>query len=171
MNAQEAKAAGAAMAALWDSEFPATSQVLAAVKDDNRSYKPDARSRSAWELAVHLATADVWFADSIANGKFEWDPEGEKRAASQFKTVGDLVDFYQQTFPGKLQQLRALSADKMAESLDFFGNFQMTRAQLIGFANNHSVHHRGQLAAYLRAMGSKVPNIYGPSADAKADAN
>ena len=25
----------------------------------------------------------------------------------------------------------------------------------------------GQLAAYLRAMGSKVPNIYGPSADAE----
>jgi hypothetical protein len=29
--------------------------------------------------------------------------------------------------------------------------------------------HRGQLAAYLRAMGSKVPNIYGPSADEKGD--
>ena len=26
---------------------------------------------------------------------------------------------------------------------------------------------RGQLAAYLRALGSKVPNIYGPSADAE----
>ena len=25
----------------------------------------------------------------------------------------------------------------------------------------------GQLAAYLRATGSKVPNIYGPSADAE----
>ena len=32
-------------------------------------------------------------------------------------------------------------------------------------ANNHSTHHRGQLAAYLRAMGSKVPPIYGDSAD------
>jgi uncharacterized damage-inducible protein DinB len=29
------------------------------------------------------------------------------------------------------------------------------------------MHHRGQLAAYLRAMGSRVPNIYGPSADDK----
>jgi uncharacterized damage-inducible protein DinB len=46
---------------------------------------------------------------------------------------------------------------------------KMPRAQFIGFANNHSMHHRGQLAAYLRAMGSKVPNIYGPSADAKGD--
>jgi uncharacterized damage-inducible protein DinB len=29
----------------------------------------------------------------------------------------------------------------------------------------HSVHHRGQLSAYLRPMGAKVPSIYGPSAD------
>ena len=40
-------------------------------------------------------------------------------------------------------------------------------SRFLGFANNHSIHHRGQLAAYLRAMGSKVPNIYGPSADAE----
>jgi len=28
-----------------------------------------------------------------------------------------------------------------------------------------SIHHRGQLSAYLRPMGGKVPAIYGPSAD------
>jgi len=28
-----------------------------------------------------------------------------------------------------------------------------------------AVHHRGQLSAYLRPMGAKVPSIYGPSAD------
>ena len=27
------------------------------------------------------------------------------------------------------------------------------------------IHHRGQLSTYLRPMGSKVPGIYGPSAD------
>jgi uncharacterized damage-inducible protein DinB len=31
--------------------------------------------------------------------------------------------------------------------------------------NNHTVYHRGQLAAYLRAAGSKVPANYGMSAD------
>jgi uncharacterized damage-inducible protein DinB len=31
--------------------------------------------------------------------------------------------------------------------------------------NNHSIHHRGQLATYLRPMGAKVPRIYGGSAD------
>ena len=30
---------------------------------------------------------------------------------------------------------------------------------------NHLIHHRGQLSVYLRQTGSKVPGIYGPSAD------
>ena len=34
--------------------------------------------------------------------------------------------------------------------------------------NNHQIHHRRQLAAYLRAAGSKVPVIYGMSADENA---
>jgi uncharacterized damage-inducible protein DinB len=49
--------------------------------------------------------------------------------------------------------------------VDFFGMMKMPNATYLGFANNHSIHHRGQLAAYLRAMGSKVPAIYGASAD------
>jgi uncharacterized damage-inducible protein DinB len=167
MNAEQAKAAADAMTALWEGEFPATSQVLAAVKDDKRDYKPDPKSRSAWELATHLATADIWFIDSIRQGKFDWNPEAAKQAEAQFKTVSDIVEYYKKTFPEKLATLRALPADSQAEVLDFFGVMQMPRARWIGFANNHSIHHRGQLAAYLRAMGSKVPNIYGPSADAE----
>jgi len=34
-----------------------------------------------------------------------------------------------------------------------------------------AVHHRGQLSAYLRPMGSKVPSIYGPSADEQGPAH
>jgi uncharacterized damage-inducible protein DinB len=167
MTPEQAKAAADAMATLWEGEFPATCQVLAAVKDDNRNYKPDAKSRSAWELATHLATADIWFIDSIVKGAFEWNPDAAKQAEAQFKNVNDVVEFYKKTFPEKLKQLRAVPADKLTPALDFFGVMSMPKVQFIGFANNHSVHHRGQLAAYLRAMGSKVPNIYGPSADAE----
>lgn len=167
MNAEHMKAAAEMMAQLWEREFPATFQVLAAVKDDNRGYKPDPKSRTAWELALHLATADIWFAESIAKGAFEWNPEKAKEFESQFKNVNQIVEYYKRSFPEALACLRVLPAEKHAEMLDFFGMMKMPRAQWIGFANNHSVHHRGQLAAYLRAMGSKVPNIYGPSADAE----
>jgi len=168
MTPEQAKAAADLIATVWEGEFPATCQVLAAVTDDSRNYKPDPKSRTAWELATHLATADVWFIDSIVQGAFQWNPDAAKQAESQFKTVNEIVGFYKKTFPDKLNELRAVPAQKLAEPLDFFGMFQWPRAQFVGFANNHSVHHRGQLAAYLRAMGSKVPNIYGPSADAEA---
>ena len=167
MNAEQAKAAADMIAAWWEGETRATCEVIAAVKDDNRNYKPDPKSRSAWDLAVHIATADVWLVDSIVKGAFVYDAAAAKEAESQFKNVSDVVEFYKKAFPEKLKALRALPADTMTDTLDFFGVMKMSRAQFVLFANNHSAHHRGQLAAYLRALGSKVPNIYGPSADAE----
>jgi uncharacterized damage-inducible protein DinB len=167
MNAEQAKAAADMIAAMWEGESRATCEVLAAVNEDKRNYKPDPKSRTAWELATHIATADIWFIDSIVKGAFDYDPEAAKRAESQFRTVNEVVDFYKKTFPEKLKALRALPADKMAQVIDFGGMMKMSRAQFVAMANNHSIHHRGQLAAYLRSMGSKVPNIYGPSADAE----
>ena len=169
MTPEQAKAAADMLATVWEGEFPATGQVLAAVSNDKRDYKPDPKSRTAWELARHLASADIWFIDSIVKGAFEWDPDAAKRSEEQFKTVDDVVAFYKKAFPEKLKQLRALPGDKLTPALSFFGAMTMPTVQYIGFANNHSIHHRGQLAAYLRAMGSKVPNIYGPSADAETE--
>jgi uncharacterized damage-inducible protein DinB len=165
MNADNAKFLVEHYARLMESEFPATVKVLAAVKDDNRDYKPDTKSRSAWELATHLATSDIWFLDSIIKGRFEWDPEGAKRAEGQFKAVNDVVEFYQKAYPAKLQELRAMSPDAMTRTVDFFGFHQAPAVVFLGLANNHGIHHRGQLASYLRAHGSKVPAIYGGSAD------
>ena len=140
---------------LWEGEFPVTCKVLAAVPDDKRTYRPDERSRSAWELATHIATSDIWFADSIATGKFVFDPERAKQAAAQFSTVQDVVDFYKKEFPAAIGRLRALTPEQKAATVDFFGMMQRPGVTYLGLANNHSVHHRGQLAAYLRAMGSR----------------
>ena len=152
---------------LMRQEFPATRKVLGAVKDDTRDYRPDPKSRTAWELATHLATADVWFLDSIINGAFTWDPEAAKAAEAQFKTAADVAAFYGKVVPEKMAQVKAMPPEHLTRTVDFFGMMQMPAVSFLGFANNHSVHHRGQLAAYLRAMGSKVPDIYGPSADAE----
>ena len=165
MNADNAKFLVEHYARLMEQELPATLKVLAAVKDDNRDYKPDAKSRTAWELATHLATGDIWFLDSIINGAFNFDPEAAKQAEAQFKSVNDVVEFYKKTFPAKLQALRQMSPEAMTRPVDFFGLFTAPAVAHLGFANNHGIHHRGQLASYLRAHGSKVPAIYGGSAD------
>lgn len=166
MTGEQATFLAEQMVNLMYGECAATNKVLAAVNDANRDYRPDPKSRTAWELATHLATADVWFLDSIINGAFTWDPEASKAAEGQFKTAADVAAFYGKVVPEKMQQVKAMPPEHLTRVMDFFGMMQMPAVSFIGFANNHSVHHRGQLAAYLRAMGSKVPDIYGPSADA-----
>ena len=165
MNADQATFLTEFFANMLENEGKTTAKVLAAVPDSGRDYKPDEKSRTAWDLATHLALGDIWFLDSIINGKFEFDPEMEKQAAAKFTTIKEVVDHYNREFPARVNQLRALPVDKLTQVVDFFGMMQMPNATYLGFANNHSIHHRGQLAAYLRAMGSKVPSIYGGSAD------
>jgi uncharacterized damage-inducible protein DinB len=96
-----------------------------------------------------------------------FDPEAAKQAEAQFRDAGEVVAFYEAKIPAMIRRLHELTDEQLAEPLDFFGMMTMSRAAWIGFANNHSVHHRGQLSAHLRASGSKVPDIYGPSADAE----
>lgn len=165
MDSLQAKFLMEQLTALWESEYEATCKVLAAVPDTHHAYKPDDKSRSAWELTVHLATADVWFLESVVNGAFPWDGDSEKKRLAMFSTVSEVVAYYQKEFPAKLAAVRAMTADELATPCDFFGLMKMPVVSYIGFGNNHSVHHRGQLAAGLRAMGAKVPAIYGTSAD------
>jgi uncharacterized damage-inducible protein DinB len=61
--------------------------------------------------------------------------------------------------------VRSLADAKLAEEIDFFGMMKLPAVFLIGLMEKHSIHHRGQLSAYLRPMGCKVPGIYGPSGD------
>ncbi len=165
MNADQAKILPEYFANLLENESNTTAMVLEAVPDHNRDYKPDDKSRTAWDLATHLALGDVWFVDSIINGAYKFDADAEKKQTEQFKTVKDVVDYYNREFPARLKALRALPPENLTSIVDFFGVFQSPKASHLGFANNHSIHHRGQLASYLRAMGSKVPSIYGGSAD------
>ena len=93
------------------------------------------------------------------------DPAEADRAEKQFSNVGDVVSYYNREVPARIKALRELPAEKLTQVVDFFGMMQQPNAAYLGIATNHGIHHRGQLAAYLRAMGSKVPSIYGGSAD------
>jgi len=153
VNADQARLLADHYAGIFDLEGAITTKVLKAVPESGRDYRPDAKSRTAWELATHLATSDIWFLDSICDASFAYDAETEKRMTAGCTTVDDVVEFYQREFPKRIQRLRETPAEKLAP------------VAMLPMANSHSIHHRGQLAAYLRAAGSRVPSIYGGSAD------
>ena len=143
-------------------EVETTKKVLAAVPDGKKEYRPDPCARTAWQLAWHLANTDVQFLDGIADLKFNMANPAE---ADKPKTVAQLVDWYDRKMKLGADRVRALSAAQLLTPIEFFGVFNLPAAFYLGFLNNHSIHHRGELATYLRPMGSKVPSIYGGSYD------
>jgi uncharacterized damage-inducible protein DinB len=164
MTADHAKAIADFFATMFDQESKNTVRVLRAVPNDRRDYKPDEKSRTAWELATHLAGSDLWFLDSVCDAAFVYDPEVENKRTAGLSTIDDLVEFYKREYSKRIQRLRSTSGEQLAKEVDIFGT-KGPSISFLGLANNHGIHHRGQLMSYLRAMGSKVPAIYGASAD------
>jgi len=144
-------------------ELETTKKVLAAIPDAKRDYRPDSKSRTAWELAWHIASEDVQFLEQITEGKFTFpDPRYEKEKPNN---VAELVAWYDKKLKRAIERLRAMTPAQLVSPINFLGLFNLPEVLYLGFMNNHSIHHRGQLATYLRPMGSKVPSIYGGSAD------
>jgi uncharacterized damage-inducible protein DinB len=142
-------------------EMETTKKVIAAIPEDKRDYRPDPKGRTAWELAWHLAAADVQMTDEIADQKFVMEP----RFKQEPKTVAELVQWYDGNFKRAIARVQAMTPEQLCTPVDFYGAFNLPVVFYLSFVNNHSIHHRGQLAVYLRPMGSKVPQIYGGSAD------
>jgi uncharacterized damage-inducible protein DinB len=98
--------------------------------------------------------------EGIADLEFKMQSPAEKP-----KTVAELVDWYDANFKRNADRIWALSGEQLMTPVNFMGAFNMPVVFYLGFLNNHSIHHRGQLATYLRPMGAKVPSIYGGSFD------
>lgn len=141
-------------------EADKTRKVLAAVPDAKRDYRHEPNGRTAWDLAWHIASSDVHFLDGIADLKFNMTP-----AADKPKNTAELVEWYDRNIARASDRVRAMTAEQLATPIEFFGVFNLPAALYLQFQNNHTIHHRGELATYLRPMGSKVPQIYGGSYD------
>jgi len=141
-------------------EAETTKRVLAAVPDAQSHYKPDQHARTAKELAWHLANTDIQFLDGIADLNFSMETPEHKP-----ETSADVVEWYDANIKRGVARVAAMTPEQLLTPIEFFGVFNLPAVLYLGFLNNHSIHHRGELVTYLRPMGSKVPSIYGGSYD------
>ena len=138
-------------------EHACTNRVFAELHDGD--WRPDPKSRSARELAWHIAASERWFLASISNFKFEGGGDPPLPAA-----LSEIVNFYNAGFDGALARVSALTGEQLLQTADFYGMILPTYV-LLNFVHIHTIHHRAQLSTYLRPLGGKVPDIYGGSAD------
>jgi uncharacterized damage-inducible protein DinB len=144
-------------------EHAMTSAVIAAIPPERADYRPHPDSRGAFELAWHIVSAEIKYLDAIASGVF---PHDLRPAPDHVRKPSDVLAWYREQFDPAVKRLESTTGDELLRMVDFYGLRTFQAIGLLQLILNHTIHHRGQLSAYLRPMGAKVPSLYGPSYDA-----
>jgi uncharacterized damage-inducible protein DinB len=158
----------------FDHEMANTRKALERVPDDKFGWKPHEKSMTLGRLATHVAELTGWIPTTLETESLDFAPPGAppfqpKIAASRAELLA--------TFDKNVAAARAAiggagDAQWMVPWTLLNGGqtiFSLPRiAVLRGMVMNHIIHHRGQLAVYLRLNDVPVPALYGPSADEQA---
>ncbi len=163
MGSAEAKTVADFLVADFEQEIPTTLRVLAAVPIGRLDYRPDSKGKTGLGLVRHIGLEDAWLLNCIANGVFTPPPDDSD--ACGIMTPADAVARYTAEVPAALNRVRAMSGEALATTLNLFDMVKAPAVNMLGMTIKHSVHHRGQLSSYIRAMGGTMPGIYGPTAD------
>jgi uncharacterized damage-inducible protein DinB len=166
MDTTDTKTVADFLIADFEHETQTTLRVLEAVPDGRLDYRPDSKGKTGLGLVRHIALEDEWMLNCIANGVFTPPPDDSD--ACGIMNPADAVARYRHTVPAALDRVRAMSGEQLAATMNLFDMMTAPAVNFLVMALKHSVHHRGQLSAYLRAMGGKVPGIYGPTADTRS---
>jgi len=146
-------------------EHECTKSVIEAIPEKNLDYRPDPNSKTAMELAWHIVAAEHRFYSGVVAGTMDFTPI---HRPDHVRTPTEVGAWYGASFEKNYAEFPRLSGEHLARMVDFRGIFQQPGVAFLNTALMHSNHHRGQLSTYLRAMGGKVPAIYGESYDSAA---
>src|SRR5262245_23520348 len=98
-------------------EHPVTKRIIEAIPSDKGDYRPDPISRTAFELAWHIAAAENRFLDAVASGEFDFSgtrPDWVRNSA-------DVAKWYAENFEANIKRLEKLSDQQLLKIVDFRG--------------------------------------------------
>jgi uncharacterized damage-inducible protein DinB len=161
---------GESLLAEFEQEVVATRKFLERLPEDKLTWKPHEKSKTAGDLALHIAQIPGMFAAAALED--EWSPPAG--AHSQPANKKEILDALDKSVEAVRKSLPRIEDARMPGKWRFLMNGQeiiaMPRiAMLRSIMLNHWYHHRGQLGVYLRLLGCQVPSSYGPSGDEMPD--
>ncbi len=143
--------------------------VFDAVLESGLEHRPDPKSRCARELMEHIIGHQFDLAELAEDGVIH------HRNQMPFASLADARAQLDASFAAALDKLDATDAGRWMEPAKFWVGdhlvMEAPRQELAWILFLDAIHHRGQLSTHLRAMGSKVPALYGPSADSPVAAH
>jgi uncharacterized damage-inducible protein DinB len=154
----------------FENELKTTRRFLERLPEDKLSWKPHEKSKTAGNLALHMATFPGMIAQAALED--EWTPPGGGTAEPT--SVKQVLDALEESSRVVRQVLPQVDDARMAGTWRMIIGgkevFALPRAAFLrSVLFNHWYHHRGQFGVYLRLMGCQVPSSYGPSGDEQPD--
>ena len=145
-------------------ELNGTVAAFKSLPADKLDYKPNEKNKSAREQVAHLLGHITLFANILNSNVFEEKDEfdfadGQTAAAIYEERAKDLMI--------ALEKYGEEKWDNETVELQHNGTtvIAVPRFRMMWIFLFDTIHHRGQLSAYIRPMGGKNPAIYGSSAD------
>ncbi|MHB1327745.1 MAG: DinB family protein [Gemmatimonadales bacterium] len=148
-----------------------TRNALSRVPGEHAAWRPHPKSYTLGDLAAHIANILTWVGPTLSETELDLNPPGGTgwKSPTFESTPALLATFDANVAEGRAAILAtADDAFGVPWSLKYAGAviFTMPRVVVLrSFVLNHLIHHRGQLAVYLRLLDVPVPQIYGPTAD------
>jgi uncharacterized damage-inducible protein DinB len=151
----------------FDREMSTTRKVLERVPDDKLAWKPHPTSQSLASLATHVATIPTWGETTLTRDELDLGGNAGLQAVT---SRTELLQRFDTHIAGTRSALVGKTdAELMGMwSLKNSGRTMFTLPKAMvwrSFVMSHLIHHRAQLAVYLRMLEVPVPSIYGPSGD------
>jgi uncharacterized damage-inducible protein DinB len=153
-----------------ESEAAKSRRVLEQVPSGKRDFKPHEKSMELGYLSDLVANIHSWIGMAITMDELDIAPkEGPKYKPEPLNTSDELVAALDKAVAKAREALQKTTDAHLATKWKLLAGGQLgmeqPRHEVIRDTFLHAAHHRGQMTVYLRLLGSKVPSVYGPSAD------
>ena len=154
----------------FDAEVASTRRILERVPEEHSAYKPHEKSFELGKLAMHIATLFTFGHTILTTPGMNMADPNQKWPDNTFRGRDALLATLTSNANNCRAALTGLSDDQLQEPWRFaFGEHVLGNLpRFVSYRSyffNHFIHHRGQLAVYLRLNNVPVPGLYGPSAD------
>ncbi len=159
------------LTAQLEREAKLTRKTLERVPEGSNDFKPHERSMPLGYLASLVARMPGWIALIVDRDEFDLaQAKAEGFSPPVAATRAELLDSLDNSVAEARRSLRSATEEHLLQPWAFTNSAQVVEKgprhiMITDSVFSHLAHHRGQLTVYLRLKDSKVPALYGPSAD------
>ncbi len=148
-------------------EAIATRKMLERIPSDKLAWTPHEKSMTLERIAGHIVEMISWTKETLTKDELDFAADYTPKT---YTDAAELVTDFDENVADAIAVLGATTNEILATNWTLRNGehvlFTMPKKAVMRlFVMNHIIHHRGQMAVYLRLLDIPVPSIYGPSAD------